>query len=181
MRVRTLGAGDGRRGAAPRPGRGGASCPAPPLVYRFDPTRPESRTARLVVDDALQRAAGRADVDRQRATTNVVAPGSRYIDWLIPGLLGMNIMGTGLWSVGFSVVVARTRKLLKRLMATPMPRAHYLLSHLLSRLGFLVLEVGGPADLRPASRSASSSGRLALRWSPGWCCSARSRSPASAC
>jgi ABC-2 type transport system permease protein len=67
--------------------------------------------------------------------------GSRYIDWLVPGLLGMNIMGTGLWSIGFSVVMARTRKLLKRLMATPMPRGYYLLSHLLARLGFLILEV----------------------------------------
>jgi ABC-2 type transport system permease protein len=113
--------------------------PGPPLVYRFDPSRPESRTARLVVDDALQRRAGRADPIASR-DDNVVAPGSRYIDWLIPGLLGMNIMGTSLWSIGFSVVVARSRKLLKRLMATPMPRAQYLLSHLLARLVFLTLE-----------------------------------------
>ena len=43
--------------------------PGPPLVYRFDPARPESRTARLVVDDVLQRKAGRADADRRPATT----------------------------------------------------------------------------------------------------------------
>jgi ABC-type multidrug transport system permease subunit len=71
----------------------------------------------------------------------VSVPGSRYIDWVVPGLLGMNIMGTGMWSVAFSVVQARGRKLLKRLMATPMRRSHYLLSHMLSRLLFLVLEV----------------------------------------
>jgi ABC-type multidrug transport system permease subunit len=114
--------------------------PGQPPVYRFDPARPESRLARLVTDAALQRAAGRADAWQAREET-VVAPGSRYIDWLLPGLLGMNIMGTGLWSVGFSVVVARTRKLLKRLMATPMSRGAYLASHLLGRLMFLVLEV----------------------------------------
>jgi ABC-2 type transport system permease protein len=114
--------------------------PGQPPVYRFDPARPESRLARLVVAAALQRAAGRADAWQAREET-VVAPGSRYIDWLLPGLLGMNIMGTGLWSVGFSVVVARTRKLLKRLMATPMSRGAYLASHLLARLAFLVLEV----------------------------------------
>ena len=113
--------------------------PGPPLVYRFDPARPESRVARLVVDDVLQRKAGRTAAVATR-DDNVVAPGSRYIDWLIPGLLAMNIMGTSLWSIGFSVVVARSRKLLKRLMATPMPRAQYLASHLLSRLVFLVLE-----------------------------------------
>jgi ABC-type multidrug transport system permease subunit len=114
--------------------------PGAPPTYRFDPTRPESRMARLVVDAALQRAAGRADAWQAREET-VTTPGSRYIDWLVPGLLGMNIMGTGMWSVGFSVVVARTRKLLKRLMATPMSRSAYLLSHLLARLVFLVLEV----------------------------------------
>jgi ABC-2 type transport system permease protein len=114
--------------------------PGVPPTYRFDPTRPESRVARLVVDNALQRAAGRTEVWTAR-DEEVVTPGSRYIDWLLPGLLGMNIMGTGLWSIGFSVVQARTRKLLKRLMATPMPRGYYLLSHLLARLIFLVLEV----------------------------------------
>jgi len=138
VRVRTLEAGEAD--AALRRGQVAVVLePGPPLVYRFDPARPESRTARLVVDDALQRHAGRVDPVASRDDT-VVAPGSRYIDWLIPGLLGMNIMGTSLWSIGFSVVVARSRKLLKRLMATPMPRTQYLASHLLARLVFLTLE-----------------------------------------
>src|SRR5436190_416961 len=75
------------------------------------------------------------------AVQRVTEPGSRYIDFLIPGLLGMNLMGSGLWGVGFSVVQARTKKLLKRFMATPMRRSHYLLSFILSRLVFLFLEV----------------------------------------
>jgi ABC transporter DrrB family efflux protein len=109
--------------------------------YRYDPTRPESRQARLVVDDALQRAAGRSDVVSASDET-FTEPGARYIDFLIPGLLGMNLMGSGLWGVGFTVVNARMRKLLKRFAATPMRRSHYLLSFVLSRLIFLVLEVG---------------------------------------
>ena len=96
--------------------------PGTPPAYRYDPTRPESRLARLVVDDVLQGAAGRADLWHARDDV-VRAPGSRYVDWLIPGLLGMNIMGTGMWGIGFSVVVQRSRKLLKRLIATPMRRA----------------------------------------------------------
>ena len=110
------------------------------VEYRFDPTRPEAQTARLVVDEALQRAAGRADpiAVRDAAAT---ARGSRYIDFLIPGLLGLNLMGSGVWSIAFSVVTARNKKLLKRLVATPMSRAEYLLSFLLSRLLFLVAEV----------------------------------------
>src|SRR5947209_2613346 len=108
--------------------------------YRFDPTRTESRQARMVVDDALERAAGRRDVTQSNDET-ITEPGARYIDFLIPGLLGMNLMGSGLWGVGFAVVNARTRKLLKRFAATPMRRSHYLLSFVLSRLFFLIMEV----------------------------------------
>jgi ABC-2 type transport system permease protein len=108
--------------------------------YVFDPTRPESRIARLSVDDALQRSAGRADV-ASVSEEKVTEPGARYIDFLIPGLIGMNLMGSGLWGLGFAVVQARTRKLLKRFAATPMRRSHYLLSFMLSRLVFLALEV----------------------------------------
>ena len=114
--------------------------PGSPPAYRFDEARAESQVARLAVDAALQRAAGRSD-----AFTAVQQPmqtvGSRYIDWLVPGLLGMNIMGTGLWGVGFSIVQARSKKLLKRLIATPMKKTHYLLSLVLSRLATLTLEV----------------------------------------
>ena len=114
--------------------------PGEPVVYRFDSTRTESRLARLEVDDALQRARGRTDVARV-TDERVTEPGSRYIDFLIPGLLGMNLMGSGLWGVGFSVVQARTKKLLKRFMATPMRRSDYLLAFILSRLVFLFVEV----------------------------------------
>ncbi len=114
--------------------------PAPDFDYRFDPTRPESRMARMAVDDALQRALGRADV-AQISDETVTEPGARYIDFLIPGLIGMNLMGSGMWGLGFAVVQARTRKLLKRLAATPMKRSHFLLSFMFSRLVFLAFEV----------------------------------------
>jgi ABC-type multidrug transport system permease subunit len=109
-------------------------------TYRFDPARPETRLARMAADQALQRARGRADAFKPAEDTSV-PEGSRYIDWVLPGLLGLNIMGSGMWGIGFSIVQARTRKLLKRLVATPMRRSDYLLSHLASRLIFLVLEV----------------------------------------
>ena len=114
--------------------------PGRPPTYRYDPTRPESRLARLVVDAVLQRAAGRVDVLKGNVE-EIVRPGSRYIDWLVPGLLAMNIMGTGMWGIGFSVVVARSRKLLKRMVATPMRRWHFLASLVVARLAFLGLEV----------------------------------------
>jgi ABC-2 type transport system permease protein len=108
--------------------------------YRFDPTRPESRSARLLVDDVLQRGKGRADLVRV-GEEKVTEPGARYVDFLVPGLIGMNLMGSGLWGLGFTIVIARSRKILKRYAATPMRRSHYLLSFMFSRLVFLVLEV----------------------------------------
>ncbi|HTC23070.1 MAG TPA: ABC transporter permease [Gemmatimonadales bacterium] len=110
------------------------------VEYRYDETRPESRLARLVVDDALQRAAGRGDPVSAR-DARVTEAGARYIDFVVPGLLGMNLMGSGIWSVGFAIVDARRKRLLKRLIATPMSRGEYLASFVLSRLSLLIFEV----------------------------------------
>lgn len=112
-----------------------------PPAYTYDPTQPESRAARLAVDGALQRAAGRKDAFTAGAV-EITEPGARYVDFLVPGLLGMNLMGTGMWGVGFSLVVARNGKLLKRLVAAPVKRSQLLGAQLVSRLIFLVPEAG---------------------------------------
>jgi ABC-2 type transport system permease protein len=108
--------------------------------YLFDPTRSESLLARSSADDLLQRAAGRKDplptINREPDEQS-----GRYIDFLIPGLLGMNIMGGGLWGVGFAIVDMRIRKVLKRFLATPMRKGHFLAAILISRLIFLVPEI----------------------------------------
>ena len=114
--------------------------PSHSLVYRYDPTNPDSRTARREADDALQAAAGRRNVVPARDEF-VHEQGARYIDFLIPGLLGMNLMGTGMWGMGFTIANARMKKLLKRLIATPMRKSQYVASQFLSRLIFLVVEV----------------------------------------
>jgi ABC-2 type transport system permease protein len=111
------------------------------LEYRYDPARPESVLAKAEVNDALQASAGRKDV----ITTTVVTssePGSRYIDFLIPGLLGMNLMNSGMWGIGFALVDMRQRKLLKRYVGTPMRRGDFLLAIMTSRLLLMVIEIG---------------------------------------
>src|SRR5277367_550633 len=117
------------------PGANGA------VVYRYDDTNPEGRTAHMLADRAVQQAAGRVD---PVSSSDVLMrePGSRYIDFLIPGLLGMNLMGSAIWGMGFTVVDARRKKLLKRLIATPMPKQYFLLSYVFSRILMLVAEVG---------------------------------------
>ena len=110
------------------------------VEYRYDPERPDAREARLRVDQAVQRAAGRADPVRTSEVT-VSERGARYVDFVVPGLLGMNLMGSGIWGLGFAIVDARRKHLLKRLTATPMSRPQFLASFVLSRLTFLILEV----------------------------------------
>jgi ABC-type multidrug transport system permease subunit len=108
--------------------------------YRYDSTRPEAALARHRLDDAVQRAAGRSDVVPV-ADTHTTERGGRYIDFLVPGLLGMNLMGGGLWGVGFVTVDMRIRKLLKRLVATPMRKGHFLLSVIGGRMVFTLPEM----------------------------------------
>ncbi len=88
----------------------------------------------------LQRAAGRLD-KYQPSEREMLEPGGRYIDFLVPGLLGMSLMGGGLWGVGFVIVDMRIRKLLKRFLATPMKKRDFLAGIMLSRLIFLIPEV----------------------------------------
>jgi len=108
--------------------------------YRYDPARPESVLARTQVNDALQDAAGRGN-PLHTSTTAASEPGARYIDFLIPGLLGMNLMNSGMWGIGFALVEMRQRKLLKRFVATPMRRSDFLLALVSSRLVLMLIEV----------------------------------------
>jgi ABC-2 type transport system permease protein len=111
------------------------------VAYKYDDTNPDARTARLLADRAVQAAAGRHDAV-QASNELVHETGARYIDFVVPGLLGMNLMGSAIWGMGFAIVEARQKKLLKRLVASPMPKWQYLASFLLSRLAMLVIEVG---------------------------------------
>src|SRR5436190_18145322 len=117
--------------------------PTTPPTYRFDPQRAESRVARLLVDAALKKAAGRDDPWSAREDP-VQMPGSRYVDWLIPGIVGLSIMGTSMWGIGFGIVQARMRKLLKRLVASPMRKGEYLIAQVIGRLVLLAPEAGAP-------------------------------------
>ncbi len=114
--------------------------PGNPITFRYDETNPDARVARLLADRVLQESAGVKPAVSTREHF-VTEPGSRYIDFLIPGLLAMNLLGSGIWGIGFGIVDARRKRLLKRLIASPMPRWQYLLSFLLSRLVLLVGEV----------------------------------------
>jgi ABC-type multidrug transport system permease subunit len=111
------------------------------LLLRYDPAQERARLARAVVDDVLQRAAGRRDPLLVREQT-VSEVGSRYVDFLLPGLIGLNLMGSSMWGIGFNLVLARKRRLLRRYAVTPMHKSHFLLAYFFSRCIFLALELG---------------------------------------
>jgi ABC-2 type transport system permease protein len=111
------------------------------VQYDYDPARPESVLSHSEVDDALESAVGRKDV-LESSVHPSSEPGSRYIDFLIPGLIGMNLMNSGMWGIGFALVDMRQRKLLKRFVATPMRRGDFLMALASSRLILMVIEVG---------------------------------------
>lgn len=114
--------------------------PGERITFLFDPTRSESVIARQKVDDILQRAAGRSDPVKTE-DKHVTEPGSRYIDFLIPGLIGMNMLAGSMWGVGYVIVDMRVRKLLKRFIATPMKKSHFLLSTIGGRMTFMIPEL----------------------------------------
>ena len=145
LKVRTLG--EAEAAQALRLGRvdvvvvpGGPDAAAA-VEYRLDPSRPEAVLARSRVDEALQRAAGRKDPLQSREVA-VSEPGGRYIDFLIPGMIGMNLMSGGMWGMGFNLVDMRIKRLLKRLLATPLRRSDFLASHMVLRVAFTSIEVG---------------------------------------
>ena len=115
--------------------------PGQPLVFKLDTAQEKSQLARAITDDVLQRAAGRRDV-MAIDERHVSDKGSRYVDFLMPGLIGLNLMGSSMWGIGFNLVLARKRKLLRRYAVTPMQRSHFLLSYFFSRSLFLVMELG---------------------------------------
>jgi ABC-type multidrug transport system permease subunit len=121
--------------------------PGETIVLRHDPARSTTEVALLRVERALLRPPSTEDApegaDKPRLEIADVEGdvGSRYIDWLFPGLLGMNLMGTGIWSIGFAVAEMRQKKLLRRFLVTPMRRSSLLVSIGIARLIFMTLEI----------------------------------------
>jgi len=113
----------------------------PRLAFDLDPTQEKALLARAITQDVLEQAAGRRDV-LSIAERPISKKGSRYVDFLVPGLIGLNLMGSSMWGIGFNLVLARKRKLLRRYAVTPMRRSHFLLSYFFSRSLFLILELG---------------------------------------
>ena len=98
------------------------------MTFRYDPANPEARMAALLAERSLQHGAHTTSIP-------ITEAGSRYIDYLLPGILGMTLLAGALWGITYPIVDARQRKLMRRFRTTPMRRHHYLLSFVI--FGFL--------------------------------------------
>src|SRR6185312_1495947 len=109
-------------------------------TYRFDPANRDASRARMLVDYLVQSGAGVKPAIAARDEPMSV-PGTRYLDFLMPGLLALSITTTSLFGTGAVIVVSRRENLLKRYLATPMHKVDYILSHIIGRFFSLAIEV----------------------------------------
>src|ERR1700730_15608702 len=72
------------------------------IIFEYDDTNPDARTARVLADRSIQTAAGQREAVQTQSLL-VHEAGSRYIDFVVPGLLAMNLMSSAIWSVGFAI------------------------------------------------------------------------------
>jgi len=107
------------------------------LLYYFDPKNSEARLTFLLLEKYFSPGESKG-IESQPAP--LVIPGSRYIDFLIPGLLAMEIMNSAMWGIGWSLIEFRSKKLLRRMAASPMNRNIFVLSHIIARLAFGIIE-----------------------------------------
>jgi len=110
------------------------------VVYHFDPMNPDAQLTYL----KLSRLAGG---EAPPGTTGQdVAPltlaGTRYIDFLIPGLISMGIMMSCMWGLGYGMIDKRAKKLLRRMVATPMKKSYFLIAQMSVRIGMNFVESG---------------------------------------
>ena len=107
------------------------------LYYYFDPKSPEAKLSYIMLSSAINHE----DYIYQTSSIKPLdTVGTRYIDYLVPGLIAIGIMNSILWGISYTLIDMRSRKLLRRMIATPMKKSHFLISHFVSRLSLTIIE-----------------------------------------
>ncbi|MEJ2721764.1 MAG: ABC transporter permease [bacterium] len=106
--------------------------------YHFDPRNGDAQLTYLKVSRLLEGTDKPAVIDEERVEPLTV-PGTRYIDFLIPGLIAMGIMMSSLWGMSYGMVEKRSKKLLRRMVATPMKKSHFLVAVMTVRTAMLIV------------------------------------------
>jgi ABC-type multidrug transport system permease subunit len=129
----------------------------------FDPMNADAQLTYLKLSPALDRIPGGTlrrcgtdtvtggsipaiELDSRSGNRTEIVPltvtGTRYIDFLIPGMIAMGVMFSCLWGLGYGIIESRSKKLLRRMVATPMKKSNYLISLITVRMGMNIIEAG---------------------------------------
>ena len=109
------------------------------IRYFFDPSNKEAQLTHLKIN-ALLSSSATGHGPRQPRVSALTVSGTRYIDFLVPGLIAMNIMMSCMWGLSYGIIEKRSQKLLRRMVATPMKKSHFLISLMLVRITMNLIE-----------------------------------------
>ena len=107
------------------------------IDYHFDPANADARLTYLLLSSAINKT------ELTGLTGNIIPLlkiGTRYIDFLIPGLIAMGIMMSLMWGVSYGLIDKRNKKLIRRMVATPMSKSEFLISHFIARFFLSFIE-----------------------------------------
>jgi ABC-2 type transport system permease protein len=100
------------------------------MIYHFDPHNADAQLTHLIIDRAINLKSNIAP----SAVSALTSRGTRYIDFLIPGLIALGILNSCLWGIGWNLIEFRMKKLLRRMVATPMKKSSFLISLIITRI-----------------------------------------------
>lgn len=107
--------------------------------YHFDPLNGDAELIYLKLSGIISSGklipAGRTTEIRPLTLT-----GTRYIDFLVPGLITMGVMMSSMWGISYGIIEKRSKKLLRRLVATPMKKSHFLIALITVRITMNFIE-----------------------------------------
>jgi len=107
--------------------------------YHFDPRSPESQ---LIYNQLNQLFTNPESLIASDAVQPMKLEGTRYIDFLVPGLIAMGCMMSSMWGIGYTLIERRSKKLLRRMVATPMKKIYYMIGLFIARYVLNFLEAG---------------------------------------
>ncbi len=109
------------------------------LLYHENTNHRDAVQTQRWLNDLIQTHLGRKDPMPHQIIRSDVGE-TRYVDFLIPGLLALSIFTTSLFGTGMTIVANRRENLLKRYAATPMNSFEYILSHIFGRFFIYLVE-----------------------------------------
>lgn len=111
------------------------------VKYHFDPANTDAQMLFQLITGSLTYGTGFYGL-HQSEIKPMTLSGTRYVDFLIPGLLAMGVMMSSVWGISYSIIDRRSKKLLRRMVATPMKKSNFLLALMIARLAMNLIEAG---------------------------------------